>query len=506
MSLAPNKNPELLHSKCTCGGIFELPKNGQEWHLECDQCETILFCYIPMPHQEAFHKDTSKYRMWAGGYGSAKTSTCAAEIIDHILNTPKGQTLIGAETNPQLEETAQKTFMEMMPQKLIAHEMKQKSKIIMKNGHEVLFRPLDKENKARSLNLTAFWIEEANGVAYEYFEQLQQRLRSHQTKFHIGIISTNPDMNWVKSEFLLKTDPSRIYGGDVDYSLHINKDEIVDTYSVHIASTDQNIHLPPNYYSDSCKGKPQWWIRRFLHGSFENREGRVYPKFEECVVDPFEVPDDWERVQGSDFGLSNPTTALWGAINPETGVLYIYDEHYESERTVEYHAAQMNKRLSSMRYGQLRFAVGDPKGKARNEVDKKSLFDHYREYGIYFKEGNNKREAGIMKVFTMMDLGVIKVFRTCYNTIREGINYKYPNRTLAQSEKKNPNDLPLDKDDHAMDALRYICMELPDKIHLIKKRHYISGGLETATLSSTKLPHALQDDREQQINDWLSYY
>jgi phage terminase large subunit len=48
--------------------------------------------------------------------------------------------------------------------------------------------------KARSLNLTYWWIEEASEVGYDYFVQLQTRLRNHATEHHRGILSTNPDL------------------------------------------------------------------------------------------------------------------------------------------------------------------------------------------------------------------------------------------------------------------------------------------------------------------------
>src|SRR5690625_7849168 len=85
-------------------GTYQLPENGQEWHVKCNECNTIVLCYDPLDHQAAFHADTHKYRMFAGGYGSGKTITGAMDTIDHILETPNGRTLIGAATLPQLEK------------------------------------------------------------------------------------------------------------------------------------------------------------------------------------------------------------------------------------------------------------------------------------------------------------------------------------------------------------------------------------------------------------------
>lgn len=53
---------------CKIGNYIEFP-DGNEWNLQCNECRAILFCYDPLPHQQAFHADKSKYRMFAGGYG-----------------------------------------------------------------------------------------------------------------------------------------------------------------------------------------------------------------------------------------------------------------------------------------------------------------------------------------------------------------------------------------------------------------------------------------------------
>lgn len=279
-------------------GTYEVPENGQEWHVVCDECHAIAMCYEPLPHQAAFHADPHKYKMFAGGYGSGKTTTGCMETIDHILETPGGRTLIGAETLPQLEQTAMEEFFKVFPAELIVHYNKQKNYLDTANGHRVIFRPLDDEQKARSLNLTFWWIEEANGVDYAYFVQLQTRLRNNATPFQRGIMTTNPDMNWVKTEVLLKA--HKIYNSEYHYEQ--NPDDINPNISVHIGPTHLNIHLPDTYYEDTAKGKPDWWIARYLNGSFENKEGLVFPQYSDAIVDDFVIPRFWERRIGGDFG------------------------------------------------------------------------------------------------------------------------------------------------------------------------------------------------------------
>ena len=84
---------------------------------------------------------------------------------------------------------------------------------------------------------------------------------------------------------------------------HQEEDEINPNYSTHIAPTDWNIHLPPNYYEDTARGRPDWWVNRYLKASFNHAEGMVYPRIDEFVVNPFEIPPHWKRGMAADFGL-----------------------------------------------------------------------------------------------------------------------------------------------------------------------------------------------------------
>jgi phage terminase large subunit len=148
--------------KQTCGhcgiGHYVESHDCGDWWLECNECRALMFCYKPMPHQARFHSDNHKYKMFAGGYGSAKTSTCAAELIKLVLDTPNGTSLVGAATLPQLEQTAKKDFMSMLHPSLIDNYSIQKNYLDLINGHRILFRPLDDAGKARSLNLCYIWV------------------------------------------------------------------------------------------------------------------------------------------------------------------------------------------------------------------------------------------------------------------------------------------------------------------------------------------------------------
>lgn len=202
----------------------------------------------------------------------------------------------------------------------------------------------------------------------------------------------------------------------------------------------------------------------------------------------------------------DPTVMLAGAVDPKDGIVYIYKEHYENGKSIKYHAEQMKKKiLNEIPSGKLRKLMGDPKGKARSERDMRSTFDYYAEYGIYFEPGINKIEDGVMKVFSYFEMGKLKIFNTCINTIREGTSYKYPKQELISN--KNAGDKPLDKDNHSMDSLKYLCAELPDDPSQLVNFSYNRNAYYAAEKDDGWLPHALREDKPiNDYSDWSSYY
>lgn len=485
---------------CKIGHYVETPDCG-DWWLSCNECNALLFCYNPMNHQAQFHADQHKYKAFFGGYGSAKTSTCAAELIKLTLATPNGTSLVGAATLPQLEQTAKKDLMSMLHPSLIENYSVQKNYIDLTNGHRILFRPLDSEGKARSLNLCFIWVEEASEVSFDYIVQLQTRMRNHATKKHQMILSSNPDLGHVRMEFLLKAD--KIYGSVRNY--HVPDEDKNPNISVHVASTRLNKYLPPDYYATTAHGKPRWWVERYLNASFDYAEGAVYTDFGDHIVKPFDIPPSWDRLGGGDFGIRDATVLLMGAIDPETGTVYIYDEYYNNNLPVPEHAKRMREMVQKVPYGKLRALVGDPAGKRKNINDMRSIFDHYAEYGLWFKDGDNRIDSGISKVQAYFSLGRLKVFSSCANTIREGLNYKYKPEEL--DSKKNPDNKPIDKDNHTMDSLRYLVQELPDDPSQLIQKSYNARHFKGKTDSDGGIPFALQSEEKQTSGHsaWLYY-
>jgi len=192
---------------------------------------------------------------------------------------------------------------------------------------------------------------------------------------------------------------------------------------------------------------------------------------------------------GADFGLQDPTILLLGAIDPVEGKVYIYDAYSARQLPVPHHAREMKRRLEHVPYGSLKGLMGDPSGKRRNINDRVSIFDNYAEHGIHFEAGDNRIDAGILKVYSYLDMGNLIILSHLTDVIDELTNYHY--KPVDLDEK--PSEKPADGEDHFADSLRYMIQTLPDDPTAIKTVVYGADDFRHRN-NEEHLPFELQTD------------
>lgn len=392
-----------------------------------------------------------------GGYGSAKSTASLWEYFIRALENPKGVGLLTAPTLQLLKRTSIKTLLdEIIPPPLLVNYHKSDGVIELYNGFVIYTIPSDDEEKLRSINAGLIHMEEASGIKRSIYDQLLTRMRHKYTKNKAMFVCSNPDMGWIKE--VLVNNPAR---KNPSHPEHEDFDETMHTF---IWPTNLNYHLPEDFIEKLSKNKPEWWIKRFLEGSFDHASGMVYPNWSSAVIE--DLPNfsatarQWDKMFSLDHGLRNPTAFLSGTIDPKEGILYIFQEYYKPDSLVPQNVEVIKPRIESVPYGKLRFMVADPA--IRNKADPttgKSVQFLYQEQNLFFQLGNNDVDAGINRLNSYIDRGKIKIFRSCVNLIREGLNYKY--KEASMDDDKNLDEKPIKKDDHAMDSLRYMIMMLP---------------------------------------------
>jgi PBSX family phage terminase large subunit len=447
---------------------MQKPINNHPAYLECPDCGAIELTYTPQDYQEGIHEVPYRYTddeidtqiVGAfGGYGSGKSRSSLTEVLLRALENPKGTGLLTAPTLQQLKRTTLKTFFnEVCPPPLIERYNKADGEIELINGFVFYTIPSDDEEKLRSINAGICHMEEASGINRSIYDQILTRLRDPFVKNKLFMICSNPDLGWIKE--VLVDNEAR---ANPNHPLHDDYSPFITSF---IWATRLNKFLPKNFIEINSKGKPEWWIKRYLLGSFEHSEGMVYPNITKAIIEA--IPDfdkvsrSWERCIALDHGLRNPTAVTFIAIDPKEGIAYLYDEYYQPNTLVPQHAESIKPKVETIPAGLIRHMVIDPSAKNKTDpINGKSVQSLYAEYGLYFQPGNNEIEAGILRVNSYIERGKLKIFRTCVNTIKEAINYKFPEITMDDNDK-NLDEKPVKKDDHAMDSLRYNIMRLPE--------------------------------------------
>lgn len=177
-------------------------------------------------------------------------------------------------------------------------------------------------------------------------------------------------------------------------------------------------------------------------------EGAIYPiDIDELLVNDQLIPKHWKRGFGLDVGK---TAAIWGALNPDSDVLYLYREYYSEEYNVLLHATQI--RGIDGRDAWIP-GVADPAAGQSSQIDGQKIIDLYRSHGVDVIEAGHKLvESGIALVWERMVTGRLKVFRSCTRWQAEFGRYH---------RREKETDLGLQskivkKHDHLMDATRYL--------------------------------------------------
>lgn len=178
-------------------------------------------------------------------------------------------------------------------------------------------------------------------------------------------------------------------------------------------------------------------------GTPSQGSGAIYPMLEsEFVINPIPIAPHWPRSYGLDVGW-NRTAAVWGALDRDQDVLYLYSEHYRAEAEAPIHTAAINAR------GEWIPGVIDPAARGRSQIDGQNLLAIYRGLGLKLIPADNAVEAGILDTQMRLQEGRLKVFNTMQNWLAEFRDYH-------REEDKYGVAKVVKEFDHLMDATRYL--------------------------------------------------
>ncbi len=276
------------------------------------------------------------------------------------------------------------------------------------------------------------------------------------------------------------------------------------------------------WFAKEKEGAPKAVWEKEYEIDFMTKAGKLvygpeYCDFDQNVhlINSFEL-GDIELFMGVDFGQRNPNCALIGAIDKNNRV-YIIDEYYEpaipsvaSKAMFEKFGYLMSGYERNLSFGQKRtladntfqVKVIDPSTTSKNrtkiiegEEIEYSVIEDFYDNGWDFGTAANDWDAGVTRVREYMKIDntgepYLYIFADkCPKLTWELMHYRYKENTEATARANNEPEKPVKKDDHSMDALRYLLMTRPNKpldapVKLTKIQKDIRGLLKPKILNS----------------------
>ena len=476
------EDDESIVYECPCcgAGTITINKTSAHRYGYCNTCDAAYIHYIPLPHQLSMHMDKHKIKLMLGGMGSAKSNAGVMEIINHGLNVPHGRTILLAQTLKQLSEAIIPIFDEYLPRKFVTKwtNTKQEIKIVLNNGHEFVGFASENEEAFRSMNITAFYMEEASGIKPSILQECIRRLRNSHgiingVPHFVGVICSNPAQGFIRD--LLFTADHIEGSASIAKTVEMYEQRVTNKnpdLAAFLSSSRDNPYLPAGFVQSVINSLRPEQARLYVDCIIEYAEGAVYPNILQYTCEPFEIPAHWERFVAHDPGINDPAAILLGARDPESKKVYFYREYYEKDKVLAQVASEFKKMIADIPQGCLHMPLIDPSSDKRSKTTGKTYKQQLQiEHGIITKKAVNNIEDGVQRTKNMMSEGMLIYFNDLKQTLREGCEYRYPTEE-ERNKNKNLGDKPLDKDNHLMDCLRYICQELPYEFIDAKRMSY----------------------------------
>jgi phage terminase large subunit-like protein len=213
------------------------------------------------------------------------------------------------------------------------------------------------------------------------------------------------------------------------------------------ATWDDAPHLSPETRAELYASIPAYQRDARTKGIPQLGSGAIYRiADEDILVKPFEIPRHWPRAFGLDVGW-NRTAAIWAARDNESGIVYLYSEHYQAHEEPHVHTQAIKSR------GAWIPGVIDSASRGRSQKDGTQLIELYRAEGLDLQPAINAVEAGIYAVEQLMYGGKLKAFTSLSNWYKELRLYR-----------RDKDGKIVKEQDHLMDAKRYLVISGLDRM------------------------------------------
>ncbi len=456
---------------------------------------------------EGFQCSRAKVQLMAGGFANGKTTALCIKAIMVARDYPGSNMLLARSTYPKLNDTLRKEFIKWCPQAYIKRNLTSKENMVeLINGSVINFRYVAQQgtkNEASTSNLLSANFDfigvdqiEDPEITHKDFLDLLGRLRgsaeyagADTTMPSSGprwfCITANPTRNWVYHRLVKPLD---LYNrtGKITPDLLIDKstgEVLIDIFN---GSTYENAeNIPADYLATLESTYDGVMKERFVEGKWGGYDGLIYPEFddlehgleaselEQILWDTRASGFEPQWYEAYDHGLSEPSCYML-AFTDKLGRIFIVDGFYKREQPYDVSADRI--KAIRERWGCPGTSIfADPAVFNRHTSGKggvvgERVADLFAEADIMMQRGNNDIGNGIVKVQQLLRLRQFQPHPITNNGSSPSL---FINRDLEWFGDEIGNyhwlkdksgehlDVPSDKDNHAMDTVRYLITDRP---------------------------------------------
>lgn len=403
----------------------------------------------------------------SGPAGTGKSLGVLHHIFDLAVHNPGLRALLVRKTAVSLAASGLVTWRtKIVPKSLEARAVEyyggsaqEPAQYRLWNGSKIMIGGMDNSAKVMSTEFDVVFCQEAIELSEEDWEALTTRLRNGVLSNMQMLGDTNPSTptHWLKERCDKGTTLMLESRHEDNPALFDDSDEVLPAGKDYISKLDRLTGVR---------------LHRLRFGRWVAAEGVVYEQWDPHVnmIDKFPIPRAWPRYWVVDFGYTNPFVCQWWAIDPD-GRAYMYREYVKTQTIVEDHAKRM-LRLVQDRHGNWQ----EPKPRAIIcDHDAEGRATLQRHLGLTTRRADKTVTTGIERTMERIRVAGdgkprLFVFRNCLierdsdmddYKLPQGVSEEILSYIWAKTPDGKPNkEEPEKRDDHSMDAMRYLVMTL----------------------------------------------
>lgn len=379
-------------------------------------------------------ESTARINIWQGSVSSGKTISSLIRWIEFCNNGAKGNLLMVGKTERTLKRNVIDVLSEILDGSGSFITRTGSGEIQIGNRTIYIVGANDEraEAKIRGLTLAGAYGDEVTLWSESFFNMLLSRLRVPNAQL---FLTTNPDSpnHWLKKKFLDRETELDI----MNFAFELDDNHTLDQKYVESLKAE---YAPPS----------SLWYRRFINGEWVMAEGAVYDCFDRKDNVVSELPKMREYYVGIDYGTTNPLAALLIGEGVDDQ-LYVIKEYYYDSKVGQ-------KQLSDAEYSRELHKFLDGYDVRKIFVDPSAasfITQLWRDNHLGVTKANNNVQDGIRIVYNLIGSRKLKVHSSCKRLIEELESYVWDVKQQERGEDK-----PLKRNDHAVDALRYVMIAL----------------------------------------------